>query len=342
MSIPLTGLAAASDAELIAEISRLRTEKNTVILAHYYQDGRIQDLADFVGDSLDLSRKAASTDADVIVFCGVRFMAEVAKILSPEKTVVLPDMAAGCSLEDSCPADDFAAFRAKHPDHISLTYINCSAAVKAHSDIIITSSNARHIIDQIPKDQPILLAPDQHLGGYLAKETGREMVLWPGSCIVHEQFSEKELIKLKTVHPDAPVAAHPECPAHILSHADHVGSTSSILKYVSGHEASTFIIATEPGIMHQMQKTSPEKTFIGAPGMDGLCNCNQCPFMALNTLEKLRDCLRDLTPTIEISEAERRAAKAPLDRMLDMSPPQIPGQTSGTAQNQPPKSGRAY
>ncbi|MCF6195672.1 MAG: quinolinate synthase NadA [Emcibacter sp.] len=338
MSIPLTGQTGPSDADLIAEINLLRKAKNAVILAHYYQDGKIQDLADFVGDSLDLSRKAASTDADVIVFCGVRFMAEVAKILSPEKTVVLPDMEAGCSLEDSCPADDFAAFRARHPDHISLTYINCSAAVKTHSDIIITSSNARHIIDQIPKDQPILLAPDQHLGGYLAKETGRDMVLWPGSCIVHERFSEKELIKLKTENPDAPIAAHPECPAHILNHADHVGSTSSILKFVLESEAETFIIATEPGIIHQMQKSSPDKKFIGAPGMDGECNCNQCPFMALNTLEKLRDCLRDLSPVIEISEQDRLAAKAPLDRMLEMSP--TPSQN--TASNRPPTSGRAY
>ncbi|NOZ66231.1 MAG: quinolinate synthase NadA [Alphaproteobacteria bacterium] len=334
MSIPLTGQTGPSDADLIAEINLLRKAKNAVILAHYYQDGKIQDLADFVGDSLDLSRKAASTDADVIVFCGVRFMAEVAKILSPEKTVVLPDMEAGCSLEDSCPADDFAAFRARHPDHISLTYINCSAAVKTHSDIIITSSNARHIIDQIPKDQPILLAPDQHLGGYLAKETGRDMVLWPGSCIVHERFSEKELIKLKTENPGAPIAAHPECPAHILNHADHVGSTSSILKFVLESEAETFIIATEPGIIHQMQKSSPDKKFIGAPGMDGECNCNQCPFMALNTLEKLRDCLRDLSPVIEINEQDRLAAKAPLDRMLEMSPTM--------ASNRPPTSGRAY
>ena len=334
MSIPLTANTAPSDAELLEEINHLRKAKNAVILAHYYQDGRIQDLADFVGDSLDLSRKAASTDADVIVFCGVRFMAEVAKILSPEKTVILPDMDAGCSLEDSCPADEFAAFRAKHPDHISLTYINCSAAVKTHSDIIITSSNAKHIIDQIPKDQPILLAPDQHLGAFLAKETGRDMVLWPGSCIVHERFSEKELIKLKAENPNAPIAAHPECPAPILSHADHVGSTSSILKYVLESDADTFIIATEPGIIHQMQKSSPEKTFIGAPGMDGVCNCNQCPYMALNTLEKLRNCLRDLSPVIEINEQDGLAAKAPLDRMLEMSPPM--------AQNRPPTSGRAY
>jgi len=334
MSIPLNKPLSDTDEALIEEINRLRKEKNAIILAHYYQDGKIQDLADFVGDSLDLSRKAASTDADVIVFCGVKFMAEVAKILSPEKTVVLPDMAAGCSLEDSCPADEFAAFRAKYPDHLSLTYINCSAAVKAHSDIIITSSNARHIIDQVPEDQPILLAPDMHLGGYLAKETGRDMVLWPGSCIVHEQFSEKELIKLKAQHPDAPVAAHPECPEHILRHAHHVGSTSSILKYVQDGEADTYIIATEPGIIHQMQKSSPEKTFIGAPGMDGECNCNQCPFMALNTLEKLRNCLRDLSPAIEMDEEERLKALAPLEKMLEMSPPM--------AQNRPPKSGRAY
>lgn len=334
MSIPLNKPQAETDEALLEEINRLRQQKNAVILAHYYQDGKIQDLADFVGDSLDLSRKAASTDADVIVFCGVKFMAEVAKILSPEKTVVLPDMAAGCSLEDSCPADEFAAFRAKHPDHLSLTYINCSAAVKAHSDIIITSSNARHIIDQIPEDQPILLAPDMHLGGYLAKETGRDMALWPGSCIVHEQFSEKELIKLKAQHPDAPIAAHPECPEHILRHADHVGSTSSILKFVLEDEADTFIIATEPGIMHQMQKSSPHKTFIGAPGMDGECNCNQCPFMALNTLEKLRDCLRDMTPVIELDEEERLKALAPLDKMLEMSP--------SMASNRPPASGRAY
>jgi len=342
MSIPLMGNIGPSDADLIEEINQLRAAKNAIILAHYYQDGKIQDLADFVGDSLDLSRKAANTEADIIVFCGVRFMAEVAKILSPEKTVVLPDMAAGCSLEDSCPADDFAAFRAKYPDHISLTYINCSAAVKAHSDIIITSSNARHIIDQIPLDQPILLAPDQHLGGYLAKETGRDMVLWPGSCIVHEQFSEKELIKLKAEYPHAPVAAHPECPAHILHHADHVGSTSSILKYVLENDADTFIIATEPGIIHQMQKSSPDKTFIGAPGMDGECNCNQCPYMALNNLTKLRDCLRDLTPAIEMDEPERLAAKAPLDRMLEMSPPQTLNMDQNTEQNRPPQSGRAY
>lgn len=334
MNIPLNMSPRMTDGELLEEIDRLRKEKNAVILAHYYQDARIQDLADFVGDSLDLSRKAAATDADVIAFCGVRFMAEVAKILSPEKTVILPDMEAGCSLEDSCPPNDFAKFRAQYPDHICLTYINCSAEVKALSDIIVTSSNAEHIINQIPKDTPIMMAPDRHLGAYLSQKSGREMIFWPGSCIVHERFSEQELIKLQVEHPDAPTAAHPECPEHILRHADHVGSTSSILKYVLENDAEKFLIATEPGIIHQMQKTAPHKTFIGAPGADGNCNCNQCPYMALNTLEKLYLCLRDLGPAIEINEETRLKALAPLNRMLEMSPPM--------AQNRPPTSGRAF
>ena len=310
--------------DLIAEINRLRKEKNAVILAHYYQDGDIQDLADFVGDSLDLSRKAAATDADVIVFCGVKFMAEVAKILSPEKTVVLPDIKAGCSLEDSCPGPDFAKFRKAHPDHVSLTYINCSAAVKAESDIIITSSNAEAIINQIPEDQPILMAPDKYLGAYLAKKTGRDMLLWDGVCIVHERFSEKELIKLKARHPDAPVLAHPECPSHILDHADFVGSTSGILKEASSSQHDTFIIATEPHIIHQMEKANPEKTFIGAPGADGNCSCNNCPYMAMNTLEKLYLCLRDLDPQIEVPEDVRLRALKPLEKMLELSPAQKP------------------
>ncbi|MEO0411623.1 MAG: quinolinate synthase NadA [Pseudomonadota bacterium] len=308
--------------DVVAEIHRLRKEKNAVILAHYYQAPEIQDIADFVGDSLDLSRKAAATDADVIAFCGVRFMAEVAKILSPEKTVVLPDLAAGCSLEDSCPPDEFAAFRAAHPDHISLTYINCSAAVKAHTDIIVTSSNAEYIVNQIPLDTPILFAPDQHLGNYIKRQTGREnMLMWEGSCIVHEQFSEKELLKLKAQNPGAPVAAHPECPAHILDHADHVGSTSSILKFCAETAAETIIVATEPHIMHQMEKARPDKTFIGAPGADGNCNCNMCPFMALNTMEKLYLCLRDMAPQIDVPEDIRVKALAPLEKMLEMSPP---------------------
>lgn len=305
--------------DIRAEIDRLRKERNAVILAHYYQDPEIQDIADFVGDSLDLSRKAADTDADVIAFCGVRFMAETAKILSPEKIVVLPDMDAGCSLEDSCPPDKFRAFREQHPDHIALTYINCSAAVKALSDIIVTSSSAEKILSQIPEDQKIIFAPDKHLGGYLARKTGRDLLLWPGVCIVHEAFSETELLKLKAQHPGAPVLAHPECPAHILDHADHVGSTSSILAEAKASDSDVLIIATEPHIMHQMEKAVPEKTFIGAPGADGNCNCNICPYMALNTMEKLYTALRDLEPRIEIDEETRLAAKKSLNRMLAMA-----------------------
>ena len=309
----LTGL------DLLAEINRLRKERNAVILAHYYQKPEIQDLADFVGDSLELSKKAAATDADVIVFSGVRFMAETAKILSPDKIVVLPDMDAGCSLEDSCPPDKFAAFRAEHPDHIALTYINCSTQVKALSDIIVTSSSAEKILAQIPKDQKIIFGPDRHLGGYLARKTGRDMLLWPGVCIVHEAFSETELLKLKAQHTDAPVAAHPECPAYILDHADYVGSTSGILEFSKTMPGDTLIVATEPHIIHQMEKAMPEKNFIGAPGADGNCNCNICPYMALNTLEKIYLCLRDLTPRIEIEEELRLAAKKSVDRMLELA-----------------------
>ncbi|MCJ9429452.1 quinolinate synthase NadA [Kordiimonas marina] len=306
--------------DLVAEINRLRKEKNAVILAHYYQAAEIQDIADFVGDSLDLSRKAAETDADVIVFCGVRFMAEVAKILSPNKKVVLPDMKAGCSLEDSCPPDEFEKFVKAHPDHMVLSYINCSAKVKALTDIIVTSSNAEHIVASLPEDQKIIFAPDRHLGGYLSRKLGRDMLLWQGTCIVHEMFSEKELIKLMAKHPDAPVAAHPECPDQIVSHADHVGSTSSILKFATESDADTIIVATEPGIIHQMQKAAPHKTFIGAPGADGNCSCNTCPFMALNTMEKLYLCLRDLGPEIDLDEETRVKAEKPLRRMLELSP----------------------
>ena len=305
--------------DLLAEIDRLRRERNAVILGHYYQKPEIQDLADFVGDSLDLSRKAAATDADVIAFCGVRFMAETAKILSPDKTVILPDMDAGCSLEDSCPPEQFAAFRAQHPDHIALTYINCSTEVKALSDIIVTSSSAEKILSQLPADQKVIFGPDRNLGGYLMRKTGRDMLLWPGVCIVHEAFSETELLKLKAEHPGAPVAAHPECPAVILDHADYVGSTSGILDFAKAMAGDTLIVATEPHIIHQMEKAVPEKTFIGAPGADGNCNCNICPYMALNTLEKLYIALRDLTPRIEIEEGLRQRAKVSLDRMLAMA-----------------------
>jgi quinolinate synthase len=305
--------------DLIDEIQRLKKERNAVILAHYYQKPAIQDLADFVGDSLDLSRKAAATDAEVIAFCGVRFMAETAKILSPNKTVILPDMDAGCSLEDSCPPDQFAAFRAAHPDHIALTYINCSAEVKALSDIIVTSSAAESIIEQIPKDQKIIFGPDRHLGGYLNRRFGREMLLWPGICIVHQAFSETELLKLMAQNPGAPVAAHPECPPHIVDHADLVGSTKAILDFALTSPAETIIVATEPHIIHQMEKAAPHKTFIGAPGGDGNCNCNMCPYMALNTLEKLYVALRDLEPRIELSDEVMTKARVPLERMLEMA-----------------------
>ena len=310
---------ALAGVDVLAEIQRLRKERNAVILAHYYQKPQIQDLADFVGDSLELSRKAAETDADVIAFCGVRFMAETAKILSPQKIVVLPDMDAGCSLEDSCPPDRFKAFREAHPDHIALSYINCSAEVKALSDIIVTSSSAEKILSQIPKDQKIIFGPDKHLGGYLARKLGRELLLWPGVCIVHEAFSETELLKLKAAHPSAPIAAHPECPPYIVDHADYVGSTSGILQYAQAMAGDTLIVATEPHIIHQMQKAVPHKNFIGAPGADGNCNCNICPYMAMNTLEKLYLALRDLQPRIDMEEGLRLAAKKSLDRMLEMA-----------------------
>ncbi|AZI36672.1 quinolinate synthase A [Caenibius tardaugens NBRC 16725] len=302
-----------------AEIERLRKERNAVILAHYYQKPEIQDLADFVGDSLELSRKAADTDAEVIAFCGVKFMAETAKILSPQKIVVLPDLEAGCSLEDSCPPEKFKAFREAHPDHIALTYINCSTEVKALSDIIVTSSSAETILQQIPPEQKIIFGPDRHLGGYLSRKFNREMLLWPGVCIVHEAFSETELLKLKQQYPGAPIAAHPECPPTIVDHADYVGSTSGILNYAKTMEGDTLIVATEPHIIHQMEKALPHKTFIGAPGADGNCNCNICPYMALNTLEKLYLALRDLQPRIEIEETLRLDAKRSLDRMLEMA-----------------------
>ena len=305
--------------ELLAEIDRLRKERNAVILAHYYQTPDIQDLADYVGDSLQLSQMAAETDADVIAFCGVKFMADTAKILSPQKIVVLPDMDAGCSLEDSCPPEKFRKFREAHPDHIALTYINCSTEVKALSDIIVTSSSAETILQQIPPEQKIIFGPDRHLGGYLSRKFNREMLLWPGVCIVHEAFSETELLKLKEQYPGAPIAAHPECPPSIVDHADYVGSTSGILQFAKTFPGDTLIVATEPHIIHQMEKALPEKTFIGAPGADGNCSCNICPYMALNTLEKLYVALRDLEPRIEIEEELRVKAKRSLDAMLTMA-----------------------
>ena len=309
------------DQPLEAEINRLRKEMNAVILAHYYQEDDIQDIADLVGDSLDLARKAADTTADVIVFCGVKFMAEGAKILNPTKRVLLPDMNAGCSLEDSCPPAAFKKFKELHPGHIVITYINCSAEIKALSDIIVTSTNAEHIIRQIPENQPIIFAPDKFLGSYLMKKTGRDMVLWNGTCIVHERFSEQELVKLKTRRPKAYIIAHPECPGDILNYAQHVGSTSSLLRFTKEHPGSEFIVLTEPGIIHQMKLQSPGSTFYEAPGIiGGACvSCNTCPFMKLNTLEKLYLCMKNKTPELTLAPALMDNARRSLTRMLEMS-----------------------
>lgn len=316
---PTTSAAGVDPATLIDEIQRLKDERGAVLLAHYYQEADIQDLADFVGDSLELARAAQRANARTIVFCGVRFMAEVAKILNPEAEVLIPDLEAGCSLEDSCQPEDFARWRAQHPGAVAVTYINCSAAVKALSDVIVTSSSAERIIRQLPRDRKILFAPDRHLGAYLQRVTGRSMELWPGTCIVHEQFSEKALVELKVLHPEALVAAHPECPDAILTLADHVGSTSSILAYVQATDADEFLIATEPGIIHQMEKLAPGKRFIGVPGATGECSCNTCPYMRRNTLENLHACLRDGRPRLDLDEDTRLAALRPLERMLEMS-----------------------
>ncbi len=304
--------------DLEEEIERLRKERNAVILAHYYVDAEIQDLADFLGDSLQLSRAARDTDADVIVFCGVHFMAETAKILNPDKIVVLPDLDAGCSLADSCPGEALARFKALHPDHYVVSYINCSAATKAESDVICTSSNARRVIEAAPEGRPILFAPDRNLGRWLQRQTGREMLLWQGTCVVHETFSEHKLLKLKAEHPEAKVVAHPECEEIILQHADHIGSTSSLLRFTQEDPAPAFIVATESGILHQMRKTSPDKEFVPLPPEAG-CACNNCPYMKLNTLEKLYLCLRDLEPRIELGDELREAALAPIERMLAVS-----------------------
>lgn len=308
----------SADTALVAAINRLRQERNAVILAHYYQEPEIQDIADFIGDSLELSRKAASTDADVIVFCGVHFMAETAKILSPEKTVVLPDLDAGCSLADDCPAEDFARFREQHPDHLVVSYINCTAAVKAQSDLICTSSNAVDLVNQLPADRPILFAPDQNLGRWVQRQSGRELTLWPGRCIVHETFSEEAVLRLKLENPQAEVIAHPECQENLLDLADFIGSTSKLLNYTQSSHSDTFIVLTEPGILHQMKQRVPHKTLIDVPGLDG-CSCNACPYMRLNTLEKLRDCLETLSPQIAMDESLRSEAEAPIRRMLAMS-----------------------
>jgi len=315
-SVKEYGLTALIDLE--EEIQRLKKDLHAVILAHYYQESEIQDVADLIGDSLQLSQHAAKTNADVIVFAGVHFMAETAKILNPSKQVLVPDLKAGCSLAEGCPPHLFKRFREKYPDHIVMSYINCSAEIKAMSDIICTSSNAVKILSHIPMDQPIIFAPDQNLGRYLIKKTGRELVLWSGICIVHEMFSERKLIQLKVRHPGAKVLAHPECEQRVLQHADYIGSTSGILNYVKQSSDGEFIIATEPGIIHQMEKACPNKTFIPAPP-EGDCACNECPYMKLNTLEKLYLCMKNRAPEITLDEGLRLRALRPIQRMLEMS-----------------------
>jgi quinolinate synthase len=304
--------------DLEEEILELKKKLNAVILAHYYQESEIQDLADFIGDSLELSRKAASTKADVIVFAGVHFMAETAKILNPAKKVLLPDLNAGCSLAEGCPTPLFKLFREQHPDHIAITYINCSANVKALSDIICTSSNAEKIVRQIPPEQKIIFAPDRNLGKYIIKKTGRDMLLWQGSCIVHETFSDRKIMQLKFENPDALLIAHPECEEIILNKADFIGSTSGLLRFVHENPAQEFIVATEEGILHQMQKNNPDKKFIAAPP-DSACACNECPYMKLNTMEKLYLCMKDQKPEIILDEETRIKALKPIQRMLEMS-----------------------
>ena len=304
--------------DLFHEIERLKKEKNAILLAHYYQEPDIQDVADYIGDSLQLAQKAQKTDADIIVFAGVHFMAETAKILNPNKKVLLPDLNAGCSLADSAPADLFKKFKEKHPGHMVISYINCSAEIKALSDIICTSSNAEKIVQSIPPDQPIIFAPDKNLGAYLVKKTGRDMVLWNGACMVHEIFSLEKITKLKVRHPNAKFIAHPECEEAVLKLADYIGSTTGLLKYTQQSDATEFIVATETGILHQMQKASPNKTFIPAPPNNS-CACNDCPHMKLNTLEKLYLCMEYEAPEIIMDEELRKAAKRPIDRMLEIS-----------------------
>ena len=304
--------------DLFAEIEKLKKEKNAIVLAHYYQEPDIQDVADFIGDSLGLAQKAQSTDADIIVFAGVHFMAETAKILNPHKKVLLPDLNAGCSLSDSAPPALFKVFKDKHPDHLVITYINCSAGMKALSDIICTSSNAQAIVESLPAYQKIIFAPDKNLGAWINKQTGREMLLWNGACMVNEIFSMEKIVKLKVRHPLAKVIAHPECEAPVLALADYIGSTTGILKYAEKSNAQEFIVVTESGILHQMQKASPHKTFIPAPPQN-TCACNDCPYMKLNTLEKLYLCMKYELPEIIMDESLRTAAKKPIERMLEIS-----------------------
>ncbi|MEM8778894.1 MAG: quinolinate synthase NadA [Cyanobacteria bacterium P01_G01_bin.49] len=304
--------------DLFSAINELKRELKAVVLAHYYQDPDIQDIADFIGDSLGLSQQAANTQAEVIVFAGVHFMAETAKILNPDKLVLLPDLDAGCSLADSCPPGEFAQFKAQYPNCLVVSYINCTAEIKAMSDIICTSSNAVKIVNKLPKDRPIIFAPDRNLGRYVMEQTGRDLILWQGSCMVHETFSEKKIVQLKIEHPKAEILAHPECEPAVLNHADYIGSTTALLQYSHQSSRNTFIVATEPGIIHQMQKETPYKTFIPAPAMNN-CACNECPHMRLNTLEKLYLAMKNKQPEITMDESIRVAALQPIQRMLELS-----------------------
>lgn len=304
--------------DLVEEINKLKKEKNAVILAHYYQDPEIQDIADYIGDSLGLSQEAAKTDASIIVFAGVHFMAETAKILSPDKKVLLPDLKAGCSLSDSCPPHLFAKFKEQYPDHLVITYVNCTAELKALSDIVCTSSNAVQIVESLPADQKIIFGPDKNLGDYVKKKTGRDLVLWNGACMVHEIFSQEKIDKLRAQYPGAKFIAHPECEEHILRQADYIGSTTGLLKYTIDNQANTFIVATESGIIHQMQKANPGKNFIPAPP-NNACACNDCPHMKLNTLEKLYNAMKYELPEIDLPSRVIERARKPIERMLEIS-----------------------
>ena len=304
--------------ELKQNIEILCKAKNALILAHYYQEDEVQEIAHFIGDSLELSRKAANTDAEVIVFCGVHFMAETAKILSPQKTVLIPDIQAGCSLADECPEDEFKSFLQSNPDHFVISYINCTAAVKAQSDLICTSSNAVELVKRIPKSQKIIFAPDKNLGRWVERKSGRKMKLWEGSCIVHESFSEESVIKLKLEYPKAKVIAHPECQQVLLDHADYIGSTSKLLNYSKENESTEYIVLTEPGILYQMRKEMPNKLFLEVQDING-CSCNKCPYMRLNTMEKILDCLENMSPKIIMEETIRLKALKPIKKMLEMS-----------------------
>lgn len=306
-------------AELISEIEKLKKEKNAVIMAHYYTNGEIQDIADCVGDSLALAQWAAKTDADIIVLCGVHFMGETAKILSPNKKVLVPDMEAGCSLADSCPADEFAKFVAQHPDHTVISYVNTTAAVKAHTDVVVTSTNAKQIVESFPKDQKIIFGPDNNLGSYINSITGRNMLLWNGACHVHEKFSVNKILDLKKQYPDAQVLVHPECKDVVVRLADKVGSTAGLLKYAISSDCNTFLVATESGILHEMQKAAPNKNFIAIPPVDSTCGCNDCAYMKLNTLEKLYNVLKNEGPEVVVEEAVREKAVKPIHKMLEIS-----------------------